>query len=98
DVRPRDVSRRVVLRAGRARRRGDLLRRLPGLLHRQRAQAVLPGDLGGRTRRPVSREAREGAASHLREVLRELRVREVEETGGGTVVCRAVDLEAPGPT
>ena len=63
-----------------------LLRRLPGLLHRQRAQAAVPGDLDGGEGAAVPREAREGAAAHLRALLRELRVREV----GAPVTARAL--------
>ncbi len=95
DVRAFAVPGGLVLRAGRAGRRGDLLRRLPRLLHRQRAQAVVPGDLDGGEGAEVPREARERAVAHLRALLRQFRVREM---GAPRVVPGAVGagLAPPG--
>ncbi len=78
----RDVSGRLVLRAGGAGRRGLLLRRLSRLLHRQRAPADVPRGLDGGEGEPLPREAREGAAPDLRPLLRQLRLREVGAAAG----------------
>jgi organic radical activating enzyme len=77
DLRPPPLPGGLVLRAGRAGRRGLFLRRLPRLFHRKRPPADFPRHLDGREGGALPDEARQGAASDLRALLRKLRVRKV---------------------
>ena len=95
NLRPFALPRGLVLRPGRAGRRRDLLRRFPRLLHRQRAQAVVPGNLDGGEGEKVPGEAREGAAAHLRALLREFRLWEVGTPGSSAGAVGAA-LGPPG--